>query len=247
MMLQAFGIVRGDHAQPDGRSTPAVRLVARGDLAVAVAEVDDDVELTEDDAARHLDVLIRLLRDGPVLPLAFGTLSPDDEAVAAEIIDPAADDLGLRLDAVDGYVEVRLDVLFDESAALQEVLRVDPELQDLAAQSRADAGLDTRITLGEVVSARLTQWRQERVEQMLPALAGHVDAVAELESREPLEQRWTFLVRGERLAGLDAEVGRLRGGLGEHAAVEYVGPLPVYSFLQEQRVEPAQQRSAWGW
>jgi hypothetical protein len=97
------------------------------------------------------------------------------------------------------------------------------------------------------VSTRLLEWRRVRAEALLPVLAEHVDSVAELESHEPLQQRWAFLLRTDRLPGLDEAVGELRSSLGTEASVEYVGPLPVYSFLEQVQTEPASPRSAWGW
>jgi len=141
MPLQLIGVVRRDHPPISGRGKDrlGVRLVESGELAAAVTELAEDAELHEEDATRHLDLLILLLRDGPVLPLAFGTVSPDEDAVRAEVLEPAADDLLRRLDAVDGYVEARLEIYFDESAALRDVMREDPRLRSLAEESPRDS------------------------------------------------------------------------------------------------------------
>ncbi len=251
MPLQVFGVVRQGHpplASEEDEDPYGVRLVESGGLAAAVTQLDEQAELTEEDAARHLDILILLLRDGPVLPLAFGTVSPDEDAVRSEVLDAAADDLTQRLQAVDGYVETRLDLFFDEVVALREVMQADPSLRDLAEETRgSEASLDTRIALGEAVSSHLTDWRRQQVDALLPALSEPVEDAVELEASEPLQQRWAFLVRAERLADLDAVVAEIRSSLGTAASLEYVGPLPVYSFLQQVQVEPTQQRSAWGW
>jgi hypothetical protein len=250
MPLQVIGVVRRDHPPISSgarKDDLGVRLVESGQLAAAVTDVDAGAELHEEDATRHLDRLIMLLRDGPVLPLAFGTVSPDEDAVRTEVLDAAADDLRQRLDAVDGFVETRLEIYFDESTALRDVMQHDPRLRDLAAEARGDSALETRIALGEAVSGHLQQWRLAHAEAVLPMVEDAVDDVAELESTEPLQQRWAFLVRAERLEDLDRAVGKLRTALGNAAAMDYVGPLPVYSFLGEPRVDPAQQRSAWGW
>lgn len=250
MPLLLLGVVRRGHPRPspDREDVPGVRLVESADLAAAVCETEEQTELTEHDAARHLDVLIRLLRDGPVLPLAFGTVSPDEDSVRAEVLDAAADDLRTRLEAVDGLVEARLDISFDESSALREVLPQDPWLRGLAAEARGGhASLDARIALGEAVSHRLTEWRRTQADHLLPGLEVAAEDVAELESSEPLQQRWALLVRADALEPLDEAVGKARAALGDAAAIEYVGPLPVYSFLHRARAEEARPRSAWGW
>lgn len=251
MPLLVLGVVRRGHPPlSTGREGDAlgVRLVESGALAAAVTEIDEQAQLSEDDAARHLDILIMLLRDGPVLPLAFGTVSPDDDAVRSEILQAAATDLEPRLEAVDGYVETRLDIRFDESVGLRAVMESDQRLRDLAARtSGGDSSLDARIALGEEVSMHLAHWRAQQVEAIAPAFEGVVEGIVELEASEPLQQRWAFLVRAGQLAALDQVVGKLRASLGKEASMEYVGPLPVYSFLQEAKAGPTEQRSAWGW
>lgn len=252
MALLVFGVVRQGHPTPPGtRKDDAfdLRLVESGDLAAAVTEIDDETPLTEDDAARHLDTLILLLRDGPVLPLAFGTVSPDEDAVRTEVLDATAADLAQRLDAVDGFVETRLEVNFDEQAALRDIMDNDPDVRGMVAQTKEEqsAALDLRLALGEAVSARLMDWRRLQVDALLPRLTGPVHSVAELESQEPLQQRWAFLVSADRLGELDEAIGEQRSSLGTGASVEYVGPLPVYSFLAQTTNRPAGQGSAWGW
>lgn len=248
MPLQVFGVVRQGHPLPGSgrdRESVGVRLVESGDLAAAVSEIEEGSELREEDAARHLDILILLLRDGPVLPLAFGTLSPDEDAVRAEVLDPAAADLAQRLAAVDGYVETRLEIFFDEPTALREVMEADPDVRALAAETQGASSLDARIALGEAVSMQLTSWRQQQAEALLETLAPAVEDIVETESSEPLQQRWAFLVRADALERLDDTVGRLRSSLQNAAAVEYVGPLPVYSFLGQVQADTAPPRSNW--
>jgi hypothetical protein len=250
MALLVLGVVRQGHPTPPAKGKDAfeVHLVESGDLAAAVTEIDDETALTEDDAARQLDPLILLLRDGPVLPLAFGTVSPDEEGVRTEVLDATAADLAQRLDAVDGFVETRLEVNFDEQAALRDIMDNDPEVRGMAAKTQGqDSALDLRLALGEAVSARLMDWRRLQVDALLPRLTGPVHSVAELESQEPLQQRWAFLVSADRLGELDQAVGEQRSSLGTGASVEYVGPLPVYSFLAQTTDRPARQGSAWGW
>jgi Gas vesicle synthesis protein GvpL/GvpF len=251
MALLVFGVVRQGHPTPPRKrkgDAYDVRLVESGDLAAAVTEIDDETALTEDDAARHLDTLILLLRDGPVLPLAFGTVSPDEDGVRSEVLDATAADLADRLDAVDGFVETRLEVNFDEQAALRDIMDNDPDVRGMAAKTKdQDSALDLRLALGEAVSARLMDWRKLQVDALLPRLTGPVHSVAELESQEPLQQRWAFLVSADRLGELDEAVGEQRSALGTGASVEYVGPLPVYSFLAQITDRPARQGSAWGW
>jgi hypothetical protein len=57
-----------------------------------------------------------------------------------------------------------------------------------------------------------------------------------------------YLVRRDRLADTDAAVDRMHDDLGGRARIEYVGPLPVYSFLDDLPADPEPApRSRWGW
>ena len=248
MPLLVLGVVRREHppVTPAGQDEDdlGVRMVPSGPLAAAVLDIEDETQVDQQDAPQHLDLLIMLLRDGPVLPMSFGTVAPDDAAVREEVLDAAADDLTQRLDAVDGLVETRLDVSFDEATALRDLMQASPDIRGLAGEARwAGAGLDTRVRLGEEVSLQLTDWRRAQADVLLARLTGPVRTVTELSSSDPLEQRWAFLVAEDRLGELDEAVAGLRSSLGKQAAIEYVGPLPVYSFLEEA----APAKSAWGW
>jgi hypothetical protein len=61
-------------------------------------------------------------------------------------------------------------------------------------------------------------------------------------------RRTAYLVRRDRVVDADAAVARLRAAAQGVADVEYVGPLPVYSFLDDLPAdrEPG-PRSRWGW
>lgn len=54
-----------------------------------------------------------------------------------------------------------------------------------------------------------------------------------------------YLVRRDRVADADEAVAALRSTTAGTAEVEYVGPLPVYSFLAERQSQATV--STWGW
>ena len=89
---------------------PGVRAVVGDGLAVVVADLRADSR-ADVDAVSHLDVLCELVCTGPVLPLRFGTVAPDDDAVRAEVLRAG---LAPQLDRLDGLVEVRVQLEFDE-------------------------------------------------------------------------------------------------------------------------------------
>jgi hypothetical protein len=88
-------------------------------------------------------------------------------------------------------------------------------------------------------AVRTAQWTAE--------LASIAERSAVLAADEQT-RRTAYLVRRERLADADAAVARLRADAEGVAAIEYVGPLPVYSFLDDLPAgEQPASRSRWGW
>jgi hypothetical protein len=84
MVLLVHGIVRSEDADlvdvrvPEGLRPRGVI----GGLLAAVVSPAPDRDLTADDAAPHLDLLVAVVAQGlPVLPVSFGTVAPDDDAV----------------------------------------------------------------------------------------------------------------------------------------------------------------------
>src|ERR1700750_2237263 len=111
-MLYVYGVVRArDGADPDlgeVRHPPAeVRLLASGSIAAAVSTIPEDLVIDETAARAHLQVLIGLLDQGPVIPLRLGTIAGDENGVRAEILDAAGGaELAQRLDSLDGLIEL---------------------------------------------------------------------------------------------------------------------------------------------
>jgi len=252
MALQLYAIVRREHPVPPpaipGMELPPLRAVEWDKVAAVVRDVDEGEQLTEEDAVGHLDVLNQLMMSGPVLPMRFGMAAPDDDSVREEVLRSAEPELLRRLDEFDGFAEVRMDLRFDEDAALREVLATDEELRSLAARSGgASADMDERIRLGETVTEHLTQWRQAHADDLLSGPTELAERSTSLEPPEPSVERRAFLVAMDRLPDMDDAVAEVRE---EHPEIdiEYIGPLPAYSFL-ELTLTSAQpeSESQWGW
>lgn len=251
-MLLVHGVLRAPDAgavtrMPGPPSGPPARAVAEGALAAVVSDAPGR-DLTEDDAVGHLDLLVALVADVPVLPLALGTVAPDDDAVRADVLAAAAGDLAERLDAVADVVELRLDLEFDTDATIAAIARRDPQVQALAERTRAPgAGTAERMALGEAVAVRVAAEHTALVAQWTAPLAATAELATVLHEDEQ-RHRSAYLVRRDRLAEADAAVAGVRTEAGDRAGVEYVGPLPVYSFLEQVGAvaQPA-PTSRWGW
>lgn len=248
-MLAVHGLIRaGDRAALDDLSPEPLhaRAVAGGELAAVVSAVPDEGPAAED-AVPHLDLLVELVSRVPVLPLALGTVAPDDDAVRAEILSPEQDRFLQQLDALQDLVELRVALAFDPDVAAAAVAD-EPEIAALARAARAPgAGLADRVTLGEAVAQRVAErvdaltgeWTRELVE-----LADRSVVLSAVEQ----DVRLALLVSRDRVPAADDAVSRLREAAQGQADVEYVGPLPAYSFLDEVAApSSAPPTSRWGW
>jgi hypothetical protein len=251
-VLLVHAILRGNDAPALARAPTdlAPRTVDEAGLAAVVSAAPAG-ELTADDAVAHLDLLVALVHEVPVLPLVLGTGAPDDDAVRSDVLLPDGDRLRAQLDAVADLVEVRLDLAFDTEVAITAIARVDPEVHRLAERSRAPgAGMAEQMALGEAVAQRLAEDEEALMAEWTAELDGIAERSAVLSADEET-RRLAFLVRRDRLTDADAAVARLRERVGDRAGLEYVGPLPVYRFLDDLDDLDAgprpQPTSRWGW
>lgn len=252
-MLYVYGVVRQGHPSPTrqgvGRPPADVRLVESNDVAVAVSDAPDDLELIDEDARAHLHVLIDLLADGPVLPLRFGTAVTDEHSLRHEILEGSAAAFRGTLDALDDLVEVHVDVDDDEAETIAAIARSAPELRP------SGQDLSAAVEVGQQVASALMLRRQEFAEQILERLRPlAVDDAARGAIRGPEDPvlRWAFLVRRGDLALFDDAVIAVRSEF-PSLAFRYVGPLPAADFVD--RLTPLSTDSAdtfggsgrWGW
>ncbi|MFD2081183.1 Gas vesicle synthesis protein GvpL/GvpF [Actinopolymorpha cephalotaxi] len=225
-------------------------LIEDGDLAVLAREVVSEDDLTEDDAVKYLDALVELVRDGPVLPLRFGTVAPDVDAVRSEVLAPAAEQFARALDATASLVELRLTfTLTDE--AVQRLFREDPELRAAVGRGGPGSEMSERIEVGQLVAQRLTEQRSQLVAAWVAMLGELTEDSKSISSSEEGWEQVALLVRRERLDELDEAVRTLTNEVDGLAEIEYVGPLPLYSFdaigLADASSTTQAQQSRWGW
>jgi hypothetical protein len=125
--LQLYGVVRAGHPR-------APRTVCWDDLAMVVGD-------PEPDPAVHLAVVSALVEGGPVLPVRFGTVAEDEEAVRTEVLAPSADTYRADLDRLDGLAEVHVCLRFTEPGSAWRAARSDGLLAEVAERARDSVAL----------------------------------------------------------------------------------------------------------
>ncbi|MCW3819410.1 GvpL/GvpF family gas vesicle protein [Micromonospora sp. DR5-3] len=256
-MLVVYALVRSTHPLPErltgiGKPAGQVRLVGAERVAAVVSQIGDQA-LHDDDAIGYLDVLQALIENGPVLPIRFGTLAPDDDAVRTEILAPLGEQGASRLDQLDGLVEMQLKLIADQDAELRDLLASSPPLRRLVGQVKAGAAdVSVHISVGEQV----TQGLAERRAALDAQVAGRLKPLA-LDHGSRTGDDVTvltqyYLVRVDDLERFDAAVQELLEDLGDRYTPEYVGPLPPLDFADAENdltQTPSSETtpSRWGW
>jgi hypothetical protein len=224
-----YGVTRSTAAPSVGAGVAGgdVRLVRHRGLAALVSDVPSEgVRARRRDLLAHSDVLQSAFAAGTILPLRFGTVFVDDEAVAAELLGERNDALERLLEELDGAAELSVRASYVEEAVLTEIVRGDARLAHLRAASR-------NVELGEAVAAALAAKRERDTAAIVAAVEPFVRDVVIEELREPYElMRASFLVDEQQLSSFDRaieDVARERAGV---AVVRCVGPLPPHSFVR---------------
>src|SRR3954465_3630302 len=146
-----YGVARSDVAPSVGAGVAGgdVRLVRHRGIAALVSDVPSaGGRARARDLLAHSDVLQSAFAAGTVLPLRFGTVFADDDAVANELLGDRHDALERLLDELDGTAELSVRASYVEEAVLAEIVREDARVARLRAASR-------NVELGEAVAAAL--------------------------------------------------------------------------------------------
>ncbi len=232
-----YGVVHAS-AVPSARpgiGGSGVELIAFGGIAAIVSALPErNIDAGRTALMIHAEVLDDALSGGVVLPMRFGVVMADAEAVRRDLLERYHDALLSQLAELEGTVELRLRAVFEEAAVVGEVVHEDPEIARLrdSLQGRDEsATYYDRIRLGEMVAVAVARKCQAEGQEILRELAPLALAVDPGEvGHERVALNASFLVRRDRVADFDEavdEIGRKREG---RLRLKYTGPLPAYSF-----------------
>jgi Gas vesicle synthesis protein GvpL/GvpF len=213
-----------------------VRTVEHGGLAAIVSTLEADALAAARELRAHWRVLEEASKSATVLPARFGTVMDSDHAVRETLLEPDAARLTELLEALAGRVQLNVRGDYDEDRLLREVVQTSPgvaALRDRVRQLSDAAGYYNRIRLGELVAAEVARCRQQDEALALARLEPlAVTASVEQPSSPNAAFNLAFLVGDGEVDAFSEAVGRLREELGERVELRYVGPLPPYSFAE---------------
>jgi gas vesicle protein GvpL/GvpF len=240
MALVVYGVMRARDCQGGlavewRGATLQVEAISHDAVAALVGDAPEGpVRVRRDALLAHSEVLHAAMERGPVLPLRFGAVLADEDAVRVELLAPNAAALTARLDALEGTAEFQLKVSFDSERVLSSILASEGPLADIAASVRAlpgAAGHFDRIRLGELISQRI----ESRAASVEAELIGALEPLAVAVARTERQDEWmalnaAFLVEDAKRREFDAVVDQLAGQHAGDLQFRVIGPLPPHSF-----------------
>jgi hypothetical protein len=237
-----YGVIRADGASPPKKSVgidgqPLGEVVMDG-LAALTSDVDEGFSVAgREELLAHMSVLEEAMGwASAVLPVRFGVVLPDADAVRNELLGTHREQLEALLEEMTGKVEVNLKGIHEEDTILREVLAESPEaaaLREAIQGKPEEATYYERIRLGELISQGLEAKRDETgpaiVERLSPfAVAVQLGDVV----HERMALNASFLIERDELERFDSEVDRWAEEQGGRVRLKYTGPLPPHSFVE---------------
>ncbi|MEU5841013.1 GvpL/GvpF family gas vesicle protein [Rhodococcus sp. NPDC047139] len=239
--VYVYGIVPSDvepeeHASGVGNPPADVSVVRSGRIAALVSEIPTDRALgTPDDLQAHAALLDGTVTVAPVLPLRFGAVLTDRDAVAEELLEGHEDELESALEQLDGLAQFVVKGRYVESTILQEILEENSDASQLREQIRGqseDATREARMALGEIINATIESKRNEDTRRTVEALASLDPMVNE---RQPTHEQDAVhiavlveLERQDELEGILQDLGR---EWEERVDISLLGPMAAYDFV----------------
>ena len=214
-----------------------VHTVDMDDLAALVSDVPPGpLTGTRDDVLAHSRVLEEVVAHAPVLPMRFGVVMEDVDSLRQRLLTQHGDELRHQLDQLEGVVQLRVRVLYENDAGLREIVAEDREIAQLRDAVRGkpeDATYYDRIRLGELISQALDRKRELDGDVVLKRLEPlSVDHVAEPAVHEQMVLNVSILVERARLDEVSRELEKLSQEITPRLTLRSVGPLPPYSFVE---------------
>ncbi|WP_030759541.1 GvpL/GvpF family gas vesicle protein [Streptomyces sp. NRRL F-2664] len=236
MALYVYSIIGAGHpCRLDGLTgvgtePGTLRTVTTDELCAVVSDVDEEVRPKRRDLTAHQEVQTSLMADGPVLPLQFGYIAPDEQTVL-EALRQRADSYLDSLQRLEGCAEYNVKASQDEEALLRDILGEFPEARALNDRIRGgDTDPRLPLQLGELVAAEVRARQETLASGLVQALVGFARDHA---VRAPVDGdvlNLSLLVHDDQKDDFLAAQAGLAEQV-EGVAFRFGGPLPPYSFV----------------
>lgn len=251
-----YGIVPADvevspNAQGIGDPPGRVNLVRSGEIGALVSEIRVDRPLGEPaDIMAYAQLLDATATQSPVLPMRFGAILTDLDAVLEELLAAHHDEFRDALAELEGRVEYVVRGRYVEDTILREILSEDPDLaqqRDAIRGQPPEAIRDASLALGEAISRAIEAKRDADTRTLVDRLGPCCVAV---NIREPVHEldavHIGLLVDTDRQAELEDRVAEFGRQWADRADLKLYGPLAPYDFVVSYQKENVTHRNQTG-
>lgn len=232
-----YAIVGASHPLPSeargvGVPPSPVEALAVGELSAVIGPVPPDLRARRRDLLAHQALLMALAAGGPVLPMRFGTVAADEEALRARLADESAGYLA-ALARLDGRVEMNVKGLpvQDSTVALAAVVRADEQVRRLREEARRAPRYELSVRLGEAVAAGLARRAAEAADEARRRLGALAERVTEGHASAGHALNASFLLPAGDADRFRAAAEAFAAAARDRIALTVTGPLPCYSFV----------------
>ncbi|SEO90947.1 GvpL/GvpF family gas vesicle protein [Actinacidiphila rubida] len=219
-----------------GKPPAALRRVVANRVTAVVSAAPDHLRAYRRDLQAHQNVLMAFADQGPVLPMRFGVVVADEDAVRARL-EEGGKEYEAALDRVADRVEMNVKVSAAEGD-LAEIVQQDPRVQQLRHQARRRPGYEINLRLGEAIATAIGRRAAQAAAQVSAVLTPLADDVRKGPEVTGCVLNMSFLIRADAVEQFRAETGRLANRHMAHAVLQLTGPLPCYSFAVAVVPEP---------
>lgn len=242
--VYVYGILREPASLPEdlpvvGDARSDVWLATYEQLAALVSEVRVSRPLgTREDLIAHERVVDSLAEQTTVLPMRFGAVVRDADAVVDELLRPHRDHFDFVLSELAGTIQFTVRGRYVGEAHLYEVVAEQPEVRELRESLQdvpEDAAPAERMRLGELVANAVARKREADAQTLAEVMAPHVAASAVHEvSGEEDAVHMAFLVDRRKRDEFEHAVDELGRRWIDRIQLRLLGPLAPYDFVPDR-------------
>ena len=239
--VYVYGIVPGDvevkeNAEGTGDPPAKVAVIRQGDIAALVSAIPAGHPLGKpEDLQAHARLLDGTAAVAPVLPLRFGAVMTDAEAVADELLEAHHDEFARALSELEGRAEYIIKGRYDEQTILRDLLSQSQQARALLKDIRntpEEASRNSRIALGELIATAIESTRNVDTKTIVDQLNGLASAI---NVRPPTHEydavHIALLADVDRQHDLEATVNELAEDGEGRTELRLLGPLAAYDFV----------------
>ena len=238
-VIYVYGIVPADvHPEEDatGIHDAPIEIVTHGDIAALVSEIDPGQRLgTPADLRTHAHILDGTSHVAPVLPLRFGAVVSDRDAVINELLADHEDEFASALEELEGFAQYMVKGRYVEETILREIIDESPKATALLEEIRdqpEELTRDARMALGEIIGHALEAKRDTDTRTTLDALSPLTETVT---VREPTHEQdavqIAVLFEVDRQHELEQAAGELAERWDNRVTMRILGPMAPYDFI----------------